>query len=120
MNVFMQTYLVQFFGGDPDLKYWRAANAPKEKREVGMKAWQEWNASLAKKGALETGYALDIKGARIGPAGAQEQTFPDDDSSAGGFIVLKAESLAAALELLKDAPIIKNGGTVEVRLCGGR
>ena len=112
----MHTYLAMFFGGDPELKYWRAGSAPKEKRQAQMKAWQEWNAGLAKRNALMTGYPLDIKGARINQSGGEEHVFPEE--SAGGFLVLKAESLAAAIAMLKDAPVVENGGSIEVRLCG--
>jgi hypothetical protein len=112
----MQKYLATFFGGDPELKLQNIGSASKEKRDAHMQAWKEWNARLMKKGALATGYPLDVTGARIGASGNEECVFSDE--SAGGFLVLNAESLPAAIDMLKDAPIIKNGGRIEVRLCG--
>jgi hypothetical protein len=112
----MQKYLATFFGGDPELKFQNIGSASMEKRDAHMQAWKEWNARLMKKGALETGYPLDVTGARIDGSGTEECVFSGE--SAGGFLVLNAESLAAAIAMLRDAPIIKKGGRIEVRRCG--
>jgi hypothetical protein len=112
----MQRYLAMFFGGDPELKYQHVAKASPEKREAHLRAWKQWTEKLANKGALEAGCPLDVKGTLVSAAGSEEHTFPDE--SAGGFLILKAESLDEAAAMLKDAPIIKNGGRIEVRLCG--
>ena len=112
----MQHYLATFFGGDPELKYQHVTKASPEKREAHRRAWKAWIEKLAKKGAVEAGYPLDVKGVIIGEAGSEEHTFPDE--SAGGFLILQAQSLDEATAMLKDAPIVKNGGRIEVRLCG--
>jgi hypothetical protein len=99
--------IATFFGGDPELKFQNIGSASKEKRDAHMQAWKEWNARLIKKGALEAGYPLDAMGARIDASGSEECVLSDE--SARGFLVLNAESLAAAVAVLTDAPIIKNG-----------
>ena len=112
----MQHYLATFFGGDPELKYQHVTKASPGKREAHLRAWKVWIEKLAKKWAVEAGYPLDVKGVLISEAGSEEYAFPDE--SAGGFLILAADSLDEAAAMLKDAPIIENGGRIEVRLCG--
>ena len=43
------------------------------------------------------------------------QAFKDDKDAVGGFMLIKANSLADATAIAKGCPIFNNGGTVELR-----
>lgn len=112
----MQKFLAMFFGGIDSLKYQNLSKATEADRKAHTEAWASWAAGLAKKGALETGYPLDAPMRRIDASGIETAALSED--SAGGFMVLQAESTEEAAELLKDCPIIRNGGSIVLRLCG--
>jgi hypothetical protein len=112
----MQKYLVTFFGGNAALRYSNLGQADAEAREKHLAAWKAWVAALARTGCLENGHPLASKGVRVTAAGAEEHQFPE--SSAGGFMVLKADTLEKAAEMVRSAPIIKNGGHILVQPCG--
>jgi hypothetical protein len=72
--------------------------------------------ALVKAERLEVGYPLESDGNRIDADGPHDYHFPD--TTAGGFIIIKADSLDQAAEIAGSAPIIKNGGYVLARPCG--
>jgi len=107
-------YLVTFFGGNMALRYDNLDKAEKETREKHGAAWGAWMAEKAKH--LEGGYPLKADGKRIDAGGIRDYHFPD--TTEGGFVILKADSLDEAAEMAQSTPIIKNGGYVLVRPCG--
>jgi hypothetical protein len=111
----MQKYLVTFFGGNAALRYSNLGQADAEAREEHLAAWKAWVAALARTGSLENGYPVASKGVKVTAAGIEEHQFPED--SAGGFMVLKADTLEKAAEMVRSAPIIKNGGHILVQPC---
>ena len=98
------------------LRYDNLGNAEKEAREKHTAAWRVWMAELVKANHLEIGYPLESDGKRIDSDGTQDYHFPD--TTEGGFLVIKAESLGHAAGIAQSAPIIKNGGYILVRPCG--
>jgi hypothetical protein len=78
-------------------------------REAAMAAWGAWFGTL--------GDAIVDAGNPFGPSSAVKS-----DGTAGGapatgmtgYSILKADSLAAAMELAKGCPVFANGGGVDV------
>ncbi len=112
----MKKYMLTFFGGNVALRYDNLDKAGKEARGKHMAAWGAWMAELAKAKNLEVGYPLQSGGKRIDADGTRDYHFPD--TTEGGFIIIKAESLDEAAEIAQSSPIIKNGGYILVRPCG--
>jgi hypothetical protein len=112
----MKKYLFTFFGGNPALKHSNLDKAPEEARAAHLKEWSEWMAGLAKAGKLESGYPLESAGKNVNSAGIQDHDFSQD--GAGGFIILKVNSLDEAATIASSSPIIKNGGEIYVQPCG--
>jgi hypothetical protein len=108
--------MLTFFGGNRALRYDNLDKAEKEAREKHLAAWAAWMSKLIKAEQLESGYPLEANGKRIDSDGTQAFHFPD--TTEGGFIVIKAESLDQAAEIAQSSPIIKNGGYILVRPCG--
>ena len=112
----MKKFMLAFFGGNMALRYDNLGNADKEAREKHRAAWGEWMSQLMKAEQLVVGYPLESDGKRIDAEGPHNYHFPD--TTEGGFIVIKAESLDQAAEIATSSPIIKNGGYILARPCG--
>ncbi|HTB24952.1 MAG TPA: YciI family protein [Puia sp.] len=112
----MKKYMLTFFGGNMELRYNNLEKADKETREKHKAAWGKWMSDLVKTKNLEVGYPLESDGKRIASDGTQAYHFPD--TTEGGFIIIKAESLDQASEIARSSPIIKNGGYILARPCG--
>jgi hypothetical protein len=112
----MKKYMLSFYGGNMALRYDNLEKADKEAQQKHMAAWGEWMSALMKAEYLEVGYPLKSDGKRIDSDGINDYHFPD--TTEGGFIVIKAESLDQASEIAGSSPIIKNGGYILVRPCG--
>lgn len=65
---------------------------------------------------LETGYPLAPEGKRISADGNQDYHFAN--TTEGGFVIIKAQSLDQAADIARSAPIIENGGYILARTCG--
>jgi hypothetical protein len=65
---------------------------------------------------LQTGHPYETDGKRVDSSGVHDYQFPED--SAGGFIIVKAESADDAARIATASPVIRNGGYVLVRPCG--
>ncbi len=89
--------------------------SPEQARESGEK-WRAWEESLRKAGHEPTGAQLEATGQCLtGPdMRITEGTFAGEHVLGGHFIV-KAADLAQATELAKGCPMLRFGGTVEVR-----
>ena len=108
--------MLAFFGGNMALRYDNLEKAEKEAQKKHMAAWGEWMLKLMKSVHLEVGYPLGSDGRRIDSDGSHDYHF--SDTTEGGFIVIKAESLDQVAEIARSAPIIKNGGHILARPCG--
>jgi hypothetical protein len=112
----MKKYMLTFFGGNMALRYNNLEKADKEAQEKHKAAWGKWMSDLVNTKHLEAGYPLESEGKRIDSDGTQSYHFPD--TTEGGFILIKAESLDQASEIAQSSPIIKNGGYILARPCG--
>ena len=98
----MPTYLLTYHGGD--------VPGSDEERASQDEAWGEWFATLGP-AVLVAGDPIAVT-REILPDGSV--TEPDDDDPVGGYSVVVAEDLDAALALAADCPILDVGGSVRV------
>jgi hypothetical protein len=77
--------------------------------------WLGYMAGLARDGALESGAPLEPDG-RVVQRDSVAQ-FELSTPDIGGYAVIDAGSLEAAVEIARDAPHIALGGTTIVRPC---
>lgn len=112
----MKRYMLTFFGGNTALRYDHLDQSGKDAREEHLAAWRAWMARLVEAQQLELGYPLESEGKRIDSDGARDHHFPE--TTEGGFIVIRAESLGEAARIAQSSPILKNGGYVLARPCG--
>jgi hypothetical protein len=77
--------------------------------------WGEYMAALARDGALESGAPLEPDGRVVQRDSVEpfELSTPD----IGGYVVIDAESLDAAVQIARGAPHIALGGTTIIRPC---
>ncbi len=88
-----------------------------EEMQANMKHWQDWMGGIAAQNKLAN------PGSRLGSEGkvvtannvVTDGPYAEIKETIGGYIIVKAESIAAAAELGKNCPILHVGGNVEVR-----
>ena len=113
MNKENHQYLLLFRGAegwDKDL--------PLEELELAMEAVNAWFDKLHQRGIVKGAQALERQG-RIISAGKGRPTsdgpFVESKETIGGFLLLEVETLDEALAVAKSNPMLKYGGTTEVR-----
>ena len=80
------------------------------------KLWGEFIGGIAMQGNLVSTHQLGFEGKKVLPDLSTKDGFHISEKQIiGGNMILKAESLESATELAKNSPILKMGGTVEVR-----
>jgi hypothetical protein len=77
--------------------------------------WGAWMASLAQEGILESGLPLEPRALRVTAGAVSESPLATEDIY--GYMVVKAESLDAAIALSRQAPHMALGGATIVRPC---
>lgn len=89
-----------------------------EQLQVRMKFWQDWMQGLvAQKKLVSNGNTLDSKGLVVKPNNVViNGPYVEAKEAIGGYIIIRAESLAEAAKLSKGCPILTTGGSVEVRM----
>ncbi len=108
----MPKYMFVYRGGHDDMDL----ASPEQMQQV-MQMWMDWI-----QGGVEVGWMLD-GGDALKPNGAEvnadlsvtDGPFAESKELVGGYSMVEARDLAAAIELAKGSPIPKSGGTVEVR-----
>lgn len=93
----------------------RPEKTPEEMQQE-MQAYMDWM-----QGGTEAGWILD-PGNRLG-AGAVvkpdltviDGPFAESKELVGGYMMVEADDLAAAVEIVKGSPMVKGGSTIEVR-----
>ena len=85
-------------------------DAPPAERDAVVAAYTAWARELAAEGRLVAAAELapDAKVVAAKPATA------DATASAGGYFLITAPDLAAALEIARGCPAVARGGSVEV------
>ena len=80
--------------------------------------YMNWIDSLRKKGHFLAGEPLEEKGKILAGKNGQTVTdgpFAESKEAVGGYFIISARDLEAAVALSKDCPIFENNGTVEIR-----
>ncbi len=89
---------------------------PQEQQQEMHKQWGEFIRGIAMQGKLVSSHQLGFAGKNILSNQSTEDGFyTAEGQMIGGNMVLKAESLESATKMAKNCPILKMGGTVEVR-----
>ena len=103
-------YLLLFRGGaNPE-------DMTPEQMQTTMHQWKTWMGGLKKAKQLGNGNPLQDGGKSLsGPKGKNVAPLSDTPESIGGYMLIKAKSLAEATKISKGCPIFNNGGTVELR-----
>jgi hypothetical protein len=88
-----------------------------EQIQAMMKPWQDWMGSIAAQNKLVTaGNRLTPDGKVVKPDGViTDGPYVEIKEAIGGYTIIRASSLEEAAEISKGCPILKVGGTVEVR-----
>lgn len=98
----MANYVLVFKGGG-------GMPASEEQRQAELAAWGTWYGTL--------GQAVVDGGNPFGPSAAvaaNGTVSQDAPSGLTGYTILTADNLAAASDMAKGCPILKNGGSIEV------
>src|SRR6476620_1720041 len=89
-----------------------------EQLQAQIEKYMSWIDSLRKKGHFLAGEPLEEEGKILSGRNAQTITdgpFTESKEAVGGYFIISARDLDAAVEGSKDCPIFGNGGTMEVR-----
>jgi hypothetical protein len=105
----MATYLLLFVGRPA------APDATDEQTADYNRQWGAYMAGLGQSGRLRGGAPLEPSGKVVAAAGATDLELADMD--VGGYCIVEADSLDAAIEVAGAAPHIALGGTTIVRQC---
>jgi len=97
-------YVLLFRGGTP-----AAAD-----RDAHMKEWGGWIGGLAAKGVFESGLPFSGQAKTVSGKATAVSDFTPGQSGIGGFLLINADSLAAATEIAKGAPHHKEGGSTDI------
>ncbi len=108
----MSKFMFVYRGGHEDM-----ASASPEQMQQMMQMWMDWIQA-----GVEAGWMLD-GGDGLKPGGAVvnadlsviDGPFAESKELVGGYSMVEAPDLPAAIELAKGSPMTKAGGTVEVR-----
>jgi hypothetical protein len=109
MTDFLLIFRRSAAGGDTQLS--------PEQIQAMMKPWQDWMGSLAAQNKLvSAGNRLTSEGRVVKPNNVVTNgPFVEIAEAVGGYTVIRANSIDEAAELSKDCPVLKIGGSVEVR-----
>ncbi len=108
----MTKFLYLFRGGDAV----RTQQSPEE-MQAHMEIWKNWMGGLAGNGQLVDGLPLGKEGKVVVKSGATitDGPFAEGNEIVGGYLIVNAENMDAAVEISKGCPIYEHDGTVEVR-----
>ena len=103
-------YLLLFRGGaNPE-------DLSPDEMKATMNNWRSWMKGLKKSKQLSSGHPLQDGGKVLsGPKGKTVAPGGDTPDSIGGYMLIKAKSLAEATKIAKGCPIFNHAGTVELR-----
>ena len=89
-----------------------------EQIQAQIEKYMNWIDSLRRKGHFLAGEPLEEEGKLLSGRNAETVTdgpFAESKEAIGGYFIISARDLGAAVEISKGCPIFANGGTVEVR-----
>jgi hypothetical protein len=108
----MKDYLLIFRGG---LDF---STATLDQLQKAVGNWKSWIEELTKKGIYRGGERVIRTDAAVVDGASRKiisGPYFANNETVGGFIGIKAENLAQAIEITKDCPIFNFDGKVEVR-----
>ena len=106
-----KSYMFIFHGG-----YYEGLSP--EQIEKNMGKWFGWVEKLRNKGVYKGGEALEPTGKVLSQRNGKfvvDGPFAETKELVGGYFIVEAESLDAAIEMAKDYPDFPYNGRVEVR-----
>ena len=108
----MKDFMMIFMGAD-----YQSLGMSPEEMQAQMGKWFAWDGKMREQGIVAHGNALKSHGKHITGQDAVvvDGPFVEGKELIGGYYVIKAENLEAAVEVAKDYPDFEFGGTVEVR-----
>jgi hypothetical protein len=76
-----------------------------------------WAKNLSDRGIFKTGYGVNSPGSLLSLVDGTiiEQPLKDVKEGIGGFYIIEAADLTAAIEIGKECPTYKDGDSIEVR-----
>ena len=97
------------------------AVASPEQIQIWMKQTMDWIGGIAAQGKFSSANQLGFQGKTLKADGIiTDGPYAEVKEIVGGYIIVKAESLDAAVALAHGCPILAVGGHVEVRDIMGR
>ncbi len=106
----MKEYLLLLRAGKP------ASQKTEAENKAENQAWGAFMGGLGQKGQLVGGFPLVSGGAVVSPNGTTNAPVNSGaEGIVGGYLIVKADSLDAAIAIAKDCPHVTNEGNIEVR-----
>jgi hypothetical protein len=91
-----------------------------EEMQQNMKKWEKWLGEGFQKGwLLDAGDGLTGEGRVVHAKVVTDGPFMESKEIVGGFSIVQAETVDAAVQLAKGCPVLQSGGNVEVRPLAG-
>jgi hypothetical protein len=108
----MKDFMMIFLGAD----YEEMGLSPEE-MQARMGKWFAWNGKMTEQGIVKHGDALHASGRHITGKDmlVSDGPFVEGKELIGGYYVIQAKDMDAAIEVAKDFPDFDLGGTVEIR-----
>ena len=108
----MSNFLFLFRGGHD-----QSTQQSPEEMQAEMQKWIVWMSMLKEKGQLVDGLPLGPEGKVVSGAGdiVTNGPFAEGAEIVGGYLIVNASTLDAAVEISKGCPNYAYGGTTEVR-----
>lgn len=108
----MADYLFLFRGGDAAM-----AKLSPEQMQQHMAKWMTWIEQLSKAGTFKAGEPLAKEGnvIRGKKQVVTDGPYAESKDLVGGYLIVKADSLAKASDIARGCPIFENDGSVEIR-----
>jgi len=109
----MKEYLLLFRGGDG-----RTLQQSPEKWQAHMQRWMQWISELTQQEKFVGAQPLNNTGRQItgNKKLVTDGPFMEGKEIVGGYLICKADSYDAAVEIAKDCPLLEfDNGIVEVR-----
>ena len=80
-------------------------------------AHTQWAKDLSARGIFKAGYGIDSAGSLLSMIEGTVMELPlrDVHEGIGGFYIIEADDLNAAIEIGKECPTYKDGDSIEVR-----
>lgn len=102
--------LIFRFQPDPNFQM-----TPEQEAESG-KQWGDWIGKVANQGKFVSTAQLGFTGAVLNADHSiSDHMYIANSTTLGGNMVVKTDTLVEALEISKGCPILKMGGSIEVR-----